>query len=204
MLNNHKPKLKKEKIPSYIKNFKSIVFLIILVIIIPSYYFLIKPQYDNYKANQRKISQLEKQRQLNIQQLLTNKKIITEYEAINQLDKNKIDQILPQQPDLANLYINLEAIVQQSGLILENMTVEPVKVIKKKVVFADDPKIKKNNQLGIIDINLAVSNVSYAKMKNFFKMLEMNIRLFDIEKFNFVPAEGNLDLNFKTYYLLAK
>ncbi len=204
MINNHKIKPKKEKIPFYIKNFKAIVFLIILIITIPAYYFLVKPQYNVYRVNQKKISQLEKQRQLNVQQLLTNKKIVNEYKAINELDKNKINQILPQKPDLANLYVNLEAVVNQAGLVLENMTVEPVKITKKKVAFADDPKIKKNNQLGVININLAVSDVSYAKLKNFFNILERNIRLFDINSFNFMPAEGNLALNLKTYYLLGK
>jgi len=201
MNSNYKLKTKKKKIPFYIEKFKAMVFLIVLIIAVPAYYFIIGPQYDNYQANQNEFEQLEQQSKLNMQQLVASKKIMADYELISQLDKNKIEQILPQQPDLANLYVNLEALVAQHDLELDNMIVEPIKVVKKKVIFADDPKIKED-QLGLVNISLVVTNISYAKMKNFFDTLESNIRLFDVENFNFNPADGKLSISFKTYYLL--
>lgn len=189
--------------PFYVVKFKVLVLIIVLLIVVPGYYFLIKPQYLKYKSNSVIVNRLEKELQINLKQLNSNKKMLLDYQFVNPLDKEKIERILPNQPDLANLYINLQAIVQKNNVDLSGITINPVKVKQKKIIF---PKQQAKEESGLdltanVEINLELKGLSYAKMKKLFHDLETNLRLLDVINFNFNPSDGNLSLSMLAYNL---
>ncbi len=195
---------KKKAQPFYVAKFKFIIVLITVIIIAPGYYLLIKPQYNNYKNNSAIINRLEKELQINLKQLSSNRRIISDYQSINQLDKEKINRILPDTPDLANLYVNLQAIVQKNNLNLTNLSAVPEKNNIKKPILPTQQK--KDVRLAPdltskIRVNLELENVSYAKMKKLFRDLQTNLRLFDVISFDFSPSDSALRLVILTYNL---
>lgn len=211
-MSDHKPiqpqtasaALNKKPQPFYVVKFKLIVFVLILIIILPGYYLLIKPQYLKYKSNLAIFNRLEKELRINLKQLNSNKKIILDYQSINQLDKDKIDYILPNKPDIANLYVNLQAVAQKNNLTLTNLSINPLKTIEKKIIFPkqESKQINKNlNLIANVEINLELESVSYAKMKKLFYDLETNLRLLDILNFEFSPSDGSLSLFLHAYHL---
>jgi electron transfer flavoprotein alpha/beta subunit len=54
---------------------------------------------------------------------------------------------------------------------------------------------------GIVSIDLAFSQGTYQKVKNFIQKIEKNIRVMDITELNFQNVGNNLSLKIKTYYL---
>jgi hypothetical protein len=192
--------------PFYVSRFKFLIVLLVLMIIVPGYYLLIKPQYNFYKSNLAQINRLDKELKINLKQLASNSKIITDYESINKLDKEKIEQILPATPRAADLYINLQSIAQQNNLTVESLFVNPAKqTLTKKII--PGKKTKKDSLLsGLslvnkINIDFDLQDVSYAKMKKFFHDMEINLRLLDIQSFSFDPENSALSLKLTAYYL---
>ena len=57
------------------------------------------------------------------------------------------------------------------------------------------------DELALISIELNLSDVSYLKLKELLPALETNLRLLDVQDFNFSPIEGTLSLSLRAYYL---
>ncbi len=192
--------------PFYVAKFKFLIILLVLVIIIPGYYLLIKPQYHLYKSNLAQINRLDKELKINLKQLASNSKIVSDYESINKLDKEKIEQILPTAPRAADLYVNLQSIAQQNNLSIETLFVNPAKPTPVKKIIPGK-KIEKNDLssglslVNKINIDFDLQDVSYAKMKKFFRDLETNLRLLDVQTFTFDPENATLSLKLTAYYL---
>ena len=52
-----------------------------------------------------------------------------------------------------------------------------------------------------VQIELALSEVSYSKLKNILDLMENNLRLLDVQSFNFNAVEGKLSISCQAYYL---
>lgn len=197
-------KSKQPKQPFYLAKFKVLVFLVLLIIILPGYFFFVKPEYESYQKNKQLNAQYQSQRDLALNQLKGYKKTLSVYQAVDPLEEEKINQILPDNYDEANLYVNLESIVKTVGLSLDNIIINPVttQVTRRPVIGKNtEAEAALSNQIGLIDIELILSDVSYVKMKNFFTVLETNIRLLDVKQFNFNAVDGTLSVSLQAYYL---
>jgi len=189
-----------KKPPFYITKFKWLVFLLFFLALLGFYFLLILPQYHSYLSNQENLEQSEHQLETSMNSLSRNREIINNYQAINQIDKEKIDQILPNQPELSDLYVNLQSLVKQNRLDLESLIISNLNKGVKKV-SAKQPLPTTLGNLESMEINLSLSGVNYLKMKEFFSVLEANLRLFDVNSFDFNPQSGHLNIVFKTYYI---
>jgi len=85
----------KGKQPFYLKKFKILIFLLILIILAPGYFLVIKPEYESYQDNKRLSSQYQQEREVGIKQLKSYKQTVSIYQSVSSLQESKINQILP-------------------------------------------------------------------------------------------------------------
>jgi len=52
-----------------------------------------------------------------------------------------------------------------------------------------------------VNIELELSAVNYIDLKLFFKYLESNVRIFDVNSFVYNPENGELSLSISSYFL---
>lgn len=105
-----------------------------------------------------------------------------EINALDQEELKKLDYVLADQADVPAILNHISALIQQSNMKLSsfgfNLT-EP----------------------GAVVINLAFSQGTYQKVKNFIQKIEKNIRVMDIVELSFQNVGNSLSLKIKTYYL---
>ncbi|NMC51621.1 hypothetical protein GYA54_02750 [Candidatus Kuenenbacteria bacterium] len=197
----------KKNIPFYKKHFGVLVFLLFFILLLPGYFFLISPENNKYKANQTLYSAKESEFNQKMSQIQKYKKIIMSYDAISSEDKQKVGEIIPIGPDEANLYINLESLSEQVKAKVESISIqlnEEKKPEPQKIPSGSGGAQAEKNvtrQLKSLSINFSLSNISYNKVKQLFALIENNIRLMDINSFNFTPSDGSLSVFLTAYYL---
>jgi len=170
---------------------KNILIGVFAVAIIGSIVFLSIPTFQS-------ISALKKQIEINQKTLDEEKVFISKVETLiekydlNQETFKKLDFILPGDPDVPNLIVQLEALTKDNGMILNDMQISSVEG-EKTVGY------------GTITISLKLSG-DYQTFRNFLQAAENNIRLADIDSINLVNKEDNgvftfeYDVNLNTYY----
>lgn len=114
---------------------------------------------------------------------------------LKKLDQEKIakfSDILPAEPDLPGLFVQLQAIAEASGLGVGSISfTEPA--------GATAPAA---GQVASLDVSLAVSAGDYGLLKRYLTNLEENLRLLDVVSVNFgAEAEGPYAVQLRTYYL---
>ena len=197
----------KKKTPFYLKKFKILIILLILIIALPGYFLVIKPEYAAYAENKQLSAQYQQELDAAIKQLKSYRQTIIAYQSVSSLEEDKINQILPDHMDEASLYVNLESLVKAAGLDLDSIVINPVDTTtKKKSLSQKEQEIEPtqaalSDRIGLVSIDINTSDASYAKMKAFLASLEDNLRLIDIDNFNFNAIDGDLGLVLKTYYL---
>ncbi|MDD5109717.1 MAG: hypothetical protein PHI63_00700 [Patescibacteria group bacterium] len=126
------------------------------------------------------------------------------YSQFNRSAMDKFTAILPVEPDLPGLFVQMEAIAKQSGFLLhnvqfaENKTDNPATVASEQVVGAV-PKISAIASVGIV---ASVSGGDYFQLNGFLDSLEANMRLLDVESVNFASANGGpYQITLRAYYM---
>ncbi len=191
-----------KKIPFYVAKFRGLIVLVAILLLLGFYFLLVSPQYHIYLDTLDQLEQTNAQVKNKLTSLAKNRQIIDNYQSIDKADKAKINQILPSSPELADLYVNLQSLVEQNSFKLENLVfsrLDNSQLVKnplaKQTVSHNQSSLKK------LEVNLSLSGVNYLKMKRFFSVLESNLRLCDVESFDFDPQSGELNVIFKTYYI---
>ena len=199
------PQENTKKIPFYIKNFKTFVLLLFIILLVPGYFLFINPERTAYQANKNLFISQESELEQKKSQLSELKKNLMSYEGIDEADLDKVKEILPYGPSEADLYVNISSLVEAAGVKLDNLGIE---TNAGKEVSANDSTLLKDQkaamasgQIKAASINLSVSEINYTKVKRIFDLIENNVRLFDIKSFSFSPSEGLLSLTMNSYYL---
>jgi len=108
---------------------------------------------------------------------------------------NQLAAVLPKEKKMHEIIVNIEDMANQSGVALQDFqTAEPAS-LKRDVVYQT------------IQVDIGASG-SYQSILNFLKLLEKNLRIFDVQGFTVsIDTSGtnvgilNLDLKLFTYYL---
>lgn len=199
----------KNKAPFYVAKFKILITLLLLAILVPGYLFFVKPEYQAYQKNKSLFDNQQSELEQAIKELLDHKKIILSYQEIDSLAEEKINQILPSDVNESDLYVNFSSLVERVGLVLDDISIQLItssdkdKSSRQADLQATQEKATQTirGELGEIQVDLSLSDVSYIKIKNLMDLLESNLRLVDVQSFHFNAQEGSLSLMFKTYYL---
>lgn len=177
--------------------FNIIMVFVVIIVLVISYFIIIKPKYDATMAA-IKINIEQQQKIYNDQyKKLTSLKTVAElYKKISPTDLKKFEGVLPDNYVKERLFGELEEIITQSGFILDSVTIE-------KPAEADAAKEGKPllpTKIGTINLQLSLSAIDYAGFKNLLKLLESNLRLFDVTNVTFSPEGNSATLTLSTYY----
>ena len=176
--------------------FNIIMVFVVIIVLIGAYFIVIKPKFD---ATMTAIqSNLEQQQTLfNSQQkkLSTLKTISDLYNKIPSSDLQKFNGVLPDNYVKEELFGELEEMITQNGFILNS-----VQIVKNDAAAATDTTLPQNPKVGVINVKLALSAVNYQGFKNLLKLMENNLRLFDVTAVSFSPDGNSAGITLSTYY----
>lgn len=174
------------------------VFVVLLVLFF-SYTLIIRPKYDDTMVAIK--TNLEKQQRLYTEQSkkLNSLKIVADlYKKIPSADLDKFNGVLPDNYVKEVLFGELGEIIGENGFILNSVTINDPLAVKAQ---PGTPEVAvSQGKVGKLNLQLAISAVDYAGFKNLLKLLESNLRLFDITSVNFSPGGNSADITLTTYY----
>ncbi len=175
--------------------FNIFIVVVVLIVLTVAYFLIIKPKYDlTMAAITVNIEQQQKLYSEQVKKLNNLKTISSLYEKISPADLKKFNGVLPDQYVKESLFGELEEIVSQNGFILTSVSIN-----KEEPTGGEDGSIK-SAKVGSLNMQLAISTIDYSGFKNLLRLIESNLRLFDITNLSFSPAANTANLTLTTYY----
>jgi len=181
----------------FLNNYFNIILVFILALVLTAAYIIvIQPKYSAIMLALQ--SNIESQQKIYIEQQkkLNNLKVINSlYDKIAADDLTKFNEVLPNNYIKERLFGEIEEVITKNGFVVNSIGLEPAKV--EEVIAGEPAPVVKT---GEINIALSLSAVNYSGFKKLLRLLENNLRLFDIKEINFSPGDNSLELNLVTYY----
>jgi len=193
--------------------FYPVLVLEAVIILFFGYWFILKPQAAKiFKsgAELTNIIQVEQAQLSAYEQQIDNlQKIKDEYTLVSGQDISRLAEMLPAEPALKDLAMQVSRIVEASGLLLQEIDFDQQSLVSSSRTTSRQPAGLKeaaadtgdNSQLGQVILGLNIGGTSYRSLKSLLESLERNLRLIDVQKIKFSPDDGRLDLIIKAYYL---
>jgi len=183
--------------------FNIIILIIVILVLVAAYFIVIKPKYDETMLTIQ--SNIEQQQKLysDQQKKLNGLKTVSDlYSKIPSSDLKKFNGVLPDDYVKERLFGELDEIITQNGFILNSVQISKAEAPKKdeKTETEKTPAQINQTKVGELKLDLSLSAVSYSGFKNLLKLLETNLRLFDITQINFSPEGNTVSLTLATYY----
>lgn len=214
-----KRKDKSKKINFFSRYFSPLLFLSVVIIFILAYFLLLAPLISEYqKLSQSVINEKE-------EELERQKDVFNELSELNNIYKNvssqlkeRVEKVLPADPNLPNLYYSLDQIASDTGYKLHSigiltpqeeynkMSAEEIERIIEQGVLDDvntDSLVQvvtRRKTVKTIKINLGLEGSGYLSLKKLLDAIENNLRIFDIQSFGYVPQDVEIELVLQTYY----
>jgi len=141
------------------------------------------------------------------------------------LDKslvNKSKMVLPDDPELSNLVVNLDSLAKSNGFSLANVdfvllnnqgqSIKSTEKIEfsqyvdleelKKMAEQTEQEMKNNEDksLKTVEMKITIKGSGYAGFKNLLLQIQKNIRLLDVVSFSFSPEDETFSLILRAYY----
>jgi len=183
--------------------FNILILFVIVVALVFSYLIILKPKFDQTLGaiqenilNQQKLYAEQKNK-------LADLKLISEvYGKISPEELQKFNSALPNQYVQERLYGEIEEIIVSSGFIVDSIRLAS-KEEKANLSKEDEALLSlvpKSDKIGQVPVEISLSAIDYTGFKNLLRLIENNLRLFDIVDVNFSNAENKLSLKLITYY----
>ncbi len=192
----------------FLNNYFNIILAVVLILFLFfAYLVFLAPK---FRATQAAISVNTEEKQLlyeATQKKLASLKIISEvYQKINPSDLQKFNSVLPDSYARERLFGELEEIISRGGWLISSVTISPEEAAAKApapAVDAGDPASAatlNNKKVGTVSLQLSLTAIDYSGFKNLLRLLENNLRLFDITSVEFSPAADAATVVISTYY----
>lgn len=196
------------------KYFNLILSVLVLLIIIFSYFIILGPKYNS--------AQLIIKDNLVNQQLLYNQqrkkldtlKIIADvYSKIPLADLNKLNSVLPYEYKQEQLFGEFEEIAEKNNWILSSVSLSyPDELGEGEVAPAVKPGSlvpgegamfgSLNENTKQVEVELVFNGVDYLGLRKLLSVLETNLRLFDVKQVDF-SGDSEVAITLATYYYQA-
>lgn len=195
---------KKNQINTFLNNyFNLFVVIFVSLLLFMAYLFLLRPKVDATTMTiSENISSHEKLLEAEKNKLSSLQGAVLSYNNINKVDLDRVNTILPDDYDKEALYGEIEEIIKQNGftptLISITKDSEAVKTdIGSDVKAVVVPEI--SEKVGTINIDVSISAIDYAGLKNLLQVLENNLRIINVKKVT-LGDKNSASLEFSTYY----
>ena len=212
---NNKNKEIQNKINLFLfKYFSFIIIIAVILLLYAGYFYIIKDKQYNIDIN----IEMDNENKENDKMMLKRKleklqEYRLAYESISDLEKKRIDIMIPKEDDKNLLFTNMEAFVLRQGLSLDSISIDEKDKTagnsrRKRVEISDvdiasvEVLVPKFDEL---QINLLISGIgNYEHLKKVLSAFENNLQILDINQLNCNLEEGSLDLTITVYYLKDK
>ncbi len=198
--------------------YKYLIIVLSLVILLSAVFLWLKPKYLEVKdlaaqklpQREKKLTELTKYYQ-DLEELSTK---LTEFQRNKEIEMQKLEKILPHETDLANLFAQLETLIETNqnneynfGFVLNGITFSESALPTSEVQTI--PKKNNTNNIRMIDIDLDIQGGGYSDFKRLLTNIEKYLRIMDVTSVRF----GNIYVDFekgeragytltlRTYYL---
>ncbi len=181
----------------FTRRFKLIVLVILIVLLFASYFLLIGPKLDKIRTASQ-VDLKEKSEELQSRKTYLNdlKSLLANYQKLTDEEIRRINLVLPSEKDLPGIFVQLEALAEKNGLMLNVIDISTTteKKTTKKTTKKTAGKIKR------LDVAMSLGGGDYYIFKKFLDDLEYNIRIFDVSSTSFSPDFTSYFINLRTYY----
>lgn len=172
---------------------RTILSIIMILASIGGFIVYIVPTYTEAKAiNQQKA---EYSGLLDSARTLAEKrdKLLEIYNGISPDDIERLERILPTNPDNVKLILEIDAIAKTQGLSLQNVKIKDMAATDQKVKAAQ----KANPDIGTLTLEFTTVG-SYPGYVNFITILEKNLRVMNVRKVSFLAPEDKTAYQYQT------
>lgn len=122
------------------------------------------------------------------------------YNKISPEDRAKINQIVTTVNNQTELYREAEYIIKKNGLTVES--IEPVTLDKSYDLSNISNTPKRSNLLNNMRLTITackIANVNYESLLRVLRTFELNLRIMDVIKVEYDPAQARASIQFITY-----
>lgn len=181
------------------KYFNLILSFFVLALLVAAYFLFIGPKFQSTRsviqdniANQKALYAQQKKKSNSL------KEIAKTYSEISTADLEKFNTVLPLVYQQERLFGEFEEIIAKGGWILNAVEILDSENDSPSLQEASSMTGSANDKVQELRISLTVQAIDYAGLKTLLKMLENNLRLFDVVDVNFSGESVGIILN--TYY----
>ena len=203
------PAKKQNSLNVFLNDYFNIILALVLVLFLfLSYLVFLGPK---FRATQEAISANTEEKKVlyeTTQKRLANLKAVADvYSKISAADMQKFNSVLPDAYVRERLFGELEEIVEQGGWLISSISISPAEDTKAPASAgvagasgnaAATPLI--SNKIGTVSLQLSIAAIDYAGFKNLLRILESNLRLFDVTNVSFSPDDDSANIVITTYY----
>lgn len=179
----------------------AIIGLILIFFLLLAYLFVLGPKFAAVKlVIEEDIARQRQLRQMSERKLADLKAVVSLYEKINPADLQKFNRVLPDPYQRETLFGELEEIASRGGWMIDSIGLSSPDDGAAEGEEEGAAVNSADSRLKTLNVSLIVGMIDYAGLKNFLRLIESNLRLFDIVSVDFQPSEGRAYLELQTYY----
>lgn len=205
----NQPVKKQNNLNIFLNDYFNIILAAVLIFFLFfAYLVFLGPK---FRATQAAISANTEEKQLLFeatQKRLASLKAVSEvYKKISPTDLQKFNSVLPDSYVRERLFGELEEIIGRGGWLISDIAISQDEAKKASASAAaeggavstgSNPVL--NKKIGTISLQLNVSSIDYPGFKNLLRLLESNLRLFDVTSVEFSPSNDSAIITITTYY----
>lgn len=191
---------------------KGVAPILLLILAVGIYFTFTKSKVDEIKSI-KTVNAGYEQALENVEKLIKVRDgVLKTYNSIDEVDRRRLDKIVPNNIDNVRLIIDVKGIGEQHGLTLRNVKTSAKTATQNagKSVAPDIPGSPEVSTYGtdptkyeIVTLSFEVS-ASYKSFVELLKSIESSLRVLDISKINVSANETNVydyEVELKTYWL---
>ena len=119
--------------------------------------------------------------------------LILKQESFTQSQLNRLEQLLPSQPDTVKLILELDQLAKNQGVLLQNVRIEQV----QEEASRNSRNTTTNTDIGKFILNFTVTG-TYPGYVLFLESIEKNLRIMNVQKTSFVAPNDRANYQFQT------
>jgi hypothetical protein len=183
------------------KYYNIFVVFIILMTVLVSFLYLLKPEYAKIAEEKQKILAEKNDERDNLGKLYQKMKDYqTTYDNISDDDKEKIDNMFIDNKNKEGLFGEIEELISGQGMIMSSIKLTADKN-QKSAGAKTTSTTTKATEAGTIGFDVDIVGVDYNGLKRLLGTFEHNLRIMDIGQLDFSPNDKTVSMEVTAYYL---
>ncbi|MFH0853743.1 MAG: hypothetical protein V1853_05050 [bacterium] len=185
------------------EQFRYILIAVAVIILVVGYVIIIGPELNEIRQLGLSDRNTEQKLLEDRGEYLTRvEEMLDRYDDLNKRSLEELDQVLPKKSDIADLFVIVDDLVEQSDLQLNSIAIAPASLsqpgaassqqsVNTGSTSAGQNTLLLNTGLKSFDISISVSGGrSYEHFKEFLTNIENSLRIFNVQSLNFNPAQA--------------